>query len=190
MKTMIKQLTTAAIVFALALSIHSCKKDKDPVNPSGGTPPPDEAELITTLKLIFTDSATSVKTAFTFADPDGEGGNAPTQFDTIMLAPSKTYYTQIILLNESVSPVDTISNEVQAENDEHLFCYTPTGANITIARIDSDGTYEVGLESKWITGLISTGTVNIILKHQPGIKDGTCSPGDTDIELDFNCKIE
>jgi len=73
---------------------------------------------------------------------------------------------------------------------DHLFCFTPSGANVSITRTDSDGVYELGLQSQWITGAASDGTTQIVLKHQPGIKDGSCSPGETDIELNFNTKIQ
>ena len=87
-------------------------------------------------------------------------------------------------------PADTISNEVLAEGDEHLFCFDPIDANISITRTDSDGTFEIGLTSDWITGNYSNGLVTITLKHQPGVKDGTCSPGDTDVEIQFPIIIQ
>ena len=64
------------------------------------------------------------------------------------------------------------------------------GIDITIQRTDSDGNFEVGLQSLWETGTTGNGTVMIRLKHQPGVKDGTCAPGETDIELDFQTKVE
>lgn len=173
----------------IALTVSSCKKDDELVD----VPPPDqnEVELITTFKIILTDDA-SVAPDVTaiFKDLDGDGGDAPTVFDDIILAPSTSYSAEILLLNETEMPADTISNEVLEEAVDHLFCFSPTGADVTITRTDSDGTYEIGLQSTWLTGAVSEGTTEIVLKHQPEVKDGTCTPGETDIELNFLTKIQ
>lgn len=178
-----KRTTLTFMALGIILAFSGCKKDDDPVQ----TPPePNESELITTFTIVFTDmGGTQPTVTATFKDLDGDGGNAPSVFDTIYLAPSTTYAAEILLLNESINPADTISNEVQDEANDHLFCFYPTGANVSISRTDSDGVYEIGLQSQWVTGTVSNGTTQIILKHQPGIKDGTCSPGETDIELNF-----
>lgn len=173
----------------IATMFNSCKKDDDLVK----VPPPDqnEAEIITTLTISFTDiDGVQPSVSATFQDLDESGGNAPTKFDDIILAANTNYTADIILLNETESPADTISNEVLEEADAHLFCFTPSDVDVTITRIDTDGTYEIGLQSKWITGTVSSGTTKIVLKHQPGTKDGTCAPGETDIELDFITKIQ
>lgn len=176
-------------ILAVTLLAGACKKDKDPV-PS---PPPvtNESEVITTLRLTFTDSAnaTDVRVA-TFSDPDGDGGNAP-GIDSIYLAPNKTWLTTLILLNETVTPADTISNEVQEEAEDHIFCFTPAGtaAVVTITDVDANNK-PLGLQSKWKTGAAGTGTMQVKLKHQPGVKDGTCNPGETDIEVTFPIKIQ
>lgn len=177
-------------ILALALTVGSCKKDDDLVD----VPPPDqnESEVITTFTINFTDpNGVQPNVSATFRDLDGEGGNAPTQFDTIRLAPNTTYNASILLLNESTSPADTISNEVLEEDHEHLFCFMSMGnEDVSITRTDSDGTYEVGLQSQWVTGMVSSGAIHITLKHQPGVKDGTCTPGETDIELHFITEIQ
>ncbi len=181
-------LKTYLLLFGLTLVFNACKKDDDNV----ATPPnQNEEEVITTMRLTFTDSANvQPTTSATFRDPDGDGGNGPDIHDTIRLASNTTYFVSLLLLNETETPADTISNEVLDEADEHLFCFNPSGANVTIVRTDSDGTYEIGLESRWTTTAISTGTVQVELKHQPGVKDGTCAPGDTDIDVTFVTEIQ
>ncbi len=190
MKTKRQKLKIAFMALSIiGLSMSSCKKDDDQVD----VPAPDqnEVELITTFKITFTDEAGVQPTvSATFQDLDGDGGNAPGIFDTIVLAPSTSYAAEILLLNETESPADTISNEVKEEGAAHLFCFEPTGADVTILRTDTDGTYEIGLESQWVTGNASTGSTQITLKHQPDVKDGTCAPGETDIELNFITKIQ
>jgi hypothetical protein len=178
-------MTATVLLFA----ITSCKKDKD--DPSQPQPITNEEEVITTCKITFTDaSGVQPEVTYQFQDPDGDGGNPPAVFDTIRLASMTTYHTQIILLDESSMPIDTISNEVLEEADEHLFCFEVQTADVTIVRTDSDGTYEIGLQSTWTTGNNSEGFVNVSLKHQPGVKDGTCAPGDTDIEILFPVVVE
>ena len=68
---------------------------------------------------------------------------------------------------------------------------TTAGLNVTILRTDLDAnSLPIGLLSKWTTTGVSSGTTTIRLRHQPGVKDGTCDPGETDIELDFHTIIE
>ncbi len=53
-------------------------------------------------------------------------------------------------------------------------------------RFDTDGNSGVGLVSTWShTGVADNGNVTIPLTHQPGVKDGTCEPGETDVEVTF-----
>lgn len=190
MKDTIKTLGNILPLILLVLTLSaSCKKDKDDV--MDPQPPVNEGEVITTIRLSFIDSAgvLPLHTA-TFRDPDGDGGMAPDIHDTIRLTENNTYFVSLLLLNETETPPDTISNEVLAEADEHIFCFTPSGADLNIVRTDSDGTYEIGLKSTWYSGVAGTGTVKVVLKHQPGSKDGSCTPGDTDIDVDFVTEIQ
>jgi hypothetical protein len=50
--------------------------------------------------------------------------------------------------------------------------------------------YEVGLQSQWTTGNAENGTTQIVLKHQPDVKDGTCAPGETDIDVTFVTEVQ
>ncbi|MHB1278994.1 MAG: hypothetical protein ACYC1Q_11430 [Bacteroidia bacterium] len=173
-----------AALFLLVLMI-GCKKDDDKVN----NPPPiiNEQEIITTMTLHFVDSSNSANSySATFRDPDGDGGASYDIFDSIKLEANKTWFTTLILLNETASPVDTISNDVLDEAVDHLVCFTPSGtsAMVTITDLDGNG-LPLGLQSKWKTGSAGTGTMQIILRHQPGTKDGTCTPGESDIDVTF-----
>ena len=184
--------TIKASLFVLLLtaSMTGCKKDDDQVP----VPPPvaNESEVITTLTLTFTDQANVQPTVTaTFRDPDGDGGNGPDVHDTIKLMDSTTYNVAIQLLNETVSPAEDITPEILEEDHEHLFCFTVTGADVAIQRTDSDGTYEVGLQSQWTTGTAGNGSVQVVLKHQPDMmKDGTCNPGETDIDVTYVTEIQ
>lgn len=180
---------SAMIAIAGVLLVTGCKKDKnvvdDPHNHDN-----EDAELITSVELEFSDTAhIKPNISVAFRDPDGAGGNAATEFDTIKLAANTVYNVKIKLLDESKNPVVNISDEVKTEGAEHLFCFEVNGANATIVRTDSDGTYEIGLNSRWTIGAASNGTIKVMLKHQPGLKNGTCGVGDTDVEVNFVTQI-
>ncbi len=186
-KQPIKKLFFGIAAAMLLLSSEGCKNNE----PEPDKPPVNENELITTVQLVLTDSTDNSVRSFLFKDPDGDGGNGPTVFDTIMLKSDRTYFSRILLLDESKAETDTISNEVLEEADEHLFIYSPSwnGLNIQITDQDSKG-LPLGLTSIWRTGNTGNGSVKVALKHQPGIKNGSPDPGETDVEIDFICRIE
>jgi hypothetical protein len=184
MKPKIVLLTATLIVLA-----YSCKKDKD-LQP---LPPPvtNSPELITSMKLIFTDSAnaSNVYSAF-FNDPDGPGGNAPVQFDTIKLSPNKTYLVNLILLDQTKNPIDTVSKEIWNERDDHMFFFQHSGVSIQTLYMDVDSkNLPVGLSTKWRTGAAANGSSKVTLKHQVGTKNGSITPGETDVEVLFQTRI-
>ncbi len=173
----------------LLLVFTACKKEKNPI--SNPPAPAVEEELITTLKITFVDSTGINPTVVAmFQDVDGPGGNEPTALDTIRLKNMSTYHATIEVLNESISPSEDITVEILDEAASHLFCFAITGASASVSRTDSDGTYEIGVTSKWTIGSTSTGTAAVVLKHQPGIKNGSCNLGETDIEVVFPLIIE
>jgi hypothetical protein len=175
------------IGFITILIFNSCKKDD--------AEPADENELITTVKIIFKEGSNN-KT-FVFADPDGDGGKAPTKFETISLKPNTNYAVSIELLDESKTPVSSISDEVAKEKDEHLFIYTPSPANLlTYTYGDKDSrNFNVGLTGSVKTGSAGAGKLKVQLRHQPEVggkptKDGTTTPGSDDVNLDFSLEIK
>lgn len=184
MKNISKLSVLLAILFAI-----SCKKDKD-LQP---LPPPitNSPELITSMKLIFTDSANTANTVSAYYnDPDGPGGNSAIQFDTIKIQPNKTYLVNLLLFDQTKSPVDTISKEIWKERDEHMFFFQHSNVSIQTIYLDADTkNLPVGLSTKWRSGSSGIGTSKITLKHQVDTKDGTISPGETDAEVLFKTKI-
>ena len=179
------------ILSVLSLALAACKKEKkkEVENPTN----PNEQELITTFKIVFTDTnGVLPNVEAQFVDIDGPGGNNPTVFDTIRLVANTTYNATITLLNESVIPTQDITAEVEEEGVDHLFCFDLTnGLNAVITRTDSDAnSLPIGITSQWILGTASTGTSTIRLRHQPGVKNGQCDPGETYIELNFHTVIQ
>ena len=175
------------VIGALSLVVVGCKKDD--VHPTDDHEH-NESELITTLELKFSGKVKVNKdTTFvvTFDDPDGDGGNSPTKFDQINLLKNTDYTVELLLLNKSKTPYDTISNEVLEEADDHLFFYSSNPldlVNVTITDKDGNGK-NLGLKSTWKTNNVGSGKVKVKLMHQPGVKDGKSEVGDTDVEVDF-----
>lgn len=182
-------LMTAPALIILLLQVSGCGSD-DVVNP----PNPNEQELITTLIINLTDSVSLAQTSFQFDDPDGEGGNPPSRFDTILIEANKTYFGQIVLLNKSVTPVDTISNEVMEEGVDHQFFFTTTDVSTVISYADADiNGNPIGLETIWRNGSAGNGNIQVVLKHQPGTKapaPGNPAIGETDVQIDFITRVQ
>lgn len=169
---------------AFVATLSACKDQvEDPPNPN-------EEELITTAELKFTDTATMQSQTFRFADPDGEGGDAPTEFDTVVLKANNFYTLEVSFLNESESPIEDITEEVLAEANEHLVCYEiSAGSTVTITDEDAN-MLPLGLQAEVSTGTAGTGNLKVSLKHQPDIKNGQCDVGETDVEVDFSMRLE
>jgi hypothetical protein len=71
----------------------------------------------------------------------------------------------------------------------------PTGAplNLTVTRTDLDTNttpLPVGLTDRFVTGAASTGYLQVVLRHQPNVKDGTFAPGSTDFDAGFKVTIQ
>jgi hypothetical protein len=172
-------------VLLVLVSIVGCKKD--PVDPN-------ESELITTVRIKLTEKVSGVQSMFEFKDLDGVGGAAPSKFDEIMLTKGKVYDCTLQLLNESENPADDITLEVFAEGIDHQIYLTPTNALAVVSNysLDSKG-LPLGITSTWTAAAAAgTGTLNVTLKHKPGVKAAgdPVSKGDTDISIDFKLSVK
>lgn len=188
MKNITRILTIATFV---AINFFAgCKQDDDEVPNPVNT---NTSEVMTTLKLTFTDSAGVAPTVTAqYRDPDGDGGNSAVQFDVIQLLANKTYFATVVIKDETKNPVVTISDEVANESNDHLFFYTPSNVNATVTITDQDSNtppLPLGINTKLKTLAASSGTVRVVLRHQPGVKDGTYAPGETDVDLIFQMLI-
>ena len=166
-------------IFLASALMQSCKE------PTTSPEPTAEQEKITTVKLEFKDTANGQFLNYYFRDMDMEGPKPPSQLDTIILNTNTTYLVSTKFINEAnPNGIINVTSEVKAEEKHHIVCYSTTNSSIII-RTDSDGIYPLGLETKWFNGSASTGKLSIILKHQPGMKDGSCDLGSTDVQVDF-----
>jgi hypothetical protein len=160
------------------LAASSCKEKKS-----------DESELITTVKMTITNGGIPVGT-FQWKDTDGAGGYPPLPTDTIALDSGITYIASIAFLNESNGGSEDLTTEVKNEASNHLVCYTPAAGILQVTITDNDGKFPLGLQSEWKTNSKGNSTVRVVLRHQPGIKDGTCDPGETDVDVSFPIVIK
>lgn len=178
---------------SILLTFASCLRDKNKVElPSN----PNEQELITTLKLFLADSTNLnlVKLGI-YTDLVGTG---QAKVDTVTLDANKTYYGEVLLLNEIAHPTDTISNQVMEEGDQHEFFYhVSTDLDLKVDTIKSDvdmNSVPIHIKPKVYTYSASKGSLTIILKHQgeskPKTGIGDESIGDTDIEVSIPIKIQ
>ena len=197
-------ITTAALLAMLGTTFTACKKDKkeDPA-PQQPAPPANQAELITTMKVTLHDTTTHTNTTYVFSDLDGPGGNPATFGNSGADSIINITATQL-LLDESKSPVDTISNEVEEEGADHMFFFnsiaptgTPyntylSGSMTNIKYLDLDANNRgIGLSTEWTAPsmMMAKSPLTIELKHQPSVKDGSYAPGETDIQVGFKLKV-
>jgi len=185
--TITRRFTALAGFVLLALAAAGC--ESDPTTPDNNNP----QELITTVRLTLTDpSNPSTIASVQWRDADGPGGAAPT-VDTLRLRAGQSYEGRIVLLDETKTPADTISNEVEEESSVHQFFYTPsaslaTALAVTITDRDANN-YPVGLETTVTTSASTTpltGTLRVVLSHydaQP--KNGTTPSVESDVDIEL-----
>ncbi len=173
------------IYFATAVFFLSCNKENKV--------DPNEGELITTLKVSLVEQGTTTPQVFVFKDIDGPGGQAPGQFDSVIINAGKTYNASIQFLNESVSPADDITLEVNAEADDHQVYYESSTPELVVTNLNTDANgLPLGINSTWTTGSTAKGTIRITLKHKPGAKAAgdPVSKGETDLEIGFGMRLK
>lgn len=189
MKSKITTNLLVGSMMVLALAVSSCKKD-DTDDPKPSNP----NELVTTLRVYFTESLTgTIADSVTFRDIDGPGGTAPVQ-DSLILDANKEYSALVVVLDESKNPVDTISNEILEEDEVHEFVYesSPSSGFLTTTIIDNDGDGDpLGLQLLVQTFSAGTGSWKITLRHYDSEqdKDDDTNNYDSDVEVTFGVRI-
>ena len=176
----------ATLAFIMMISVLGCKKD--PVAD------PNDGELITTVKVVLTERVSGSQSIFEFKDLDGTGGAAPSKFDEIVLVKGKVYGCNLQFLNESKMPADDITLEVFKEGMDHQIYLSASDVLAVISdySLDTKG-LPLGITSTWTTAATAgTGTLNVTLKHKPGVKAAgdPITKGDTDVSVDFKFSVK
>lgn len=183
--------------FFLALAstflLGSCDDDSVPAAEN-------EEEVITDVLLTFTPAGGGNAVTALSSDPDGEGPGERVTED-IVLAPNTTYILTIELENKIAG--ESITEEVRAEADEHLFLFSwtdaifsnPTGDGnidnrtdpVNYLDTDSQG-LDLGLETSWTIADPATGNFRLVLKHQPDSKtvSSGINTGETDVDISWD----
>lgn len=177
-----------ASALTLTFFIGSCGSKESPQ-------PEEENELITTIRLNFTENGTSTTQKFEWKDTDGDGGNAPVS-SRITLKSGRTYALEIEFLDESKTTADNKTAEIKAKGDEHLVVLTPTPSSLfSYTPNDKDSrNFPIGLSGTVTTGSINQGTLRVQLRHQPPVngqpvKNGTVTPGSDDVNITFDAVV-
>ncbi|MCW5897904.1 MAG: type 1 periplasmic binding fold superfamily protein [Flavobacteriales bacterium] len=187
-----------ALVLGVAMIMAGCKKD-DPVppTPGGNNPPPNEQELITTVVLHFESQDGTEHRQFVWRDLDGDGGDAPV-IEVEPLTAGQVYSVHVQLLDESKDPPVDITHEVEQEAEEHQFFYIVDGVGASFVYADADANgHPVGIGTIWTMGAAGSGTLTVVLRHEPdkdapgaSAGDITNAGGDTDVEVTFPLIIQ
>ena len=165
--------------------------------------PVNENELITTLTLSYLkveqdgEPVAAEPVVFSWRDADGPGPGAPV-VDDVILDANATYEMTITLLDESKTPAENISDEILQEDEEHQFFFSVSGIDAIVMYNDEDGNAKpIGLQNTFQTGAAGTGTLGVILRHEPdkngtGVESGNPANagGETDLEVSFPATIQ
>ncbi len=172
----------------IALLTGACTKDEQNVAPT------DDNEAITTATLTLTNKATP--TDIVTATIENLNTTADFSKATLNLKVNTTYTGLVTLLNKTKTPTLDATQEIREKLNEHLFVYTPTPATLlTVTLTDRDtnpapGPYPVGLTTEIKTGAAGSGKLKVVLRHQPTVKNGTATPGSSDLDTDFTVVVK
>jgi len=182
----LKTIKLIALFFIATLTITSCSDDDHDHDHD------HEEELITTVTYTLTNGNDVVTLKFT--DLTGESTDDATYEVSGPLTANATYTGVLKLENETESPAEDITEEVKAEDDEHEFFFASSVSGLAITKTDTDGNGNpVGIESSLTTGPAGSGTLTVVLKHEPTKpNDGTSANagGSTDLEVTFTISVQ
>lgn len=172
------------------VTLASCSKDDN------NSTPANENEVITTVTTKLVDGLNII--TLTSRDLDGDGPNAPVVTVSGTLSADTEYNGTVQFLNETKTPAEDITLEVQEENIFHQLFYQAPSAIGTFTYADTDDNGKpIGLQFKLHTGTTaSLGNIIVTLRHQPnktaaGVSDGdiTNAGGSTDAEVIYPIQV-
>jgi hypothetical protein len=175
----------------IMLFFYACKKDEKTVSP-----PLPGNEFLTTVRLVATNTSdpsdvqvASVTDTTLIPHPPDSINNA-----TLNLKAGSTYNVSVLFLDETKNPAGNVTDDIYDRRNYHLICFDIIGdVNLAVTRTDQDTNnppLPIGLQDKFTTGAAGTGKLNVQLRHQPNAKNGSCDPGSSDADVDFNIIIQ
>ena len=184
----LKIVLTAGLLMFL---FSTCKKDEKTVSP-----PLPGNEFLTTVRLVAvntgdpSDVQTASVTDTTLLPHPADSINNP----NLKLKAGATYHVSVLFLDETKKPAGNVTDDIYDRRNYHLICFeTAGGVNLTVTRTDLDTNtpaLPIGLQDTFTTGAAGTGKLNVQLRHQPNAKNGSCDPGSSDADVDFNITIQ
>ena len=171
-------ITLVCVLLVVMVSVYSCKTDASLA----------KNEYFTTVKVIAINQSTLAADTFQYVNYNETVSNPPSYVDTIKLKANTLYTIQLRLVNATRNPPYDMTDSITANADKHLMIYDldPTSGMITVKIHDKDSKgLPLGLMSNWQTSDTTRGFLRLILRHQPGSKNGTQTPGSTDFEADY-----
>jgi hypothetical protein len=161
------------VAVAATLFTAGCKKDDA-----------TSGEVITKVVVHLTGIGNNFDQEFEAEDSDGDG--VFNSIDTINLTAAEAYKCHLHVYDETKTPVEDITEEIEEESNDHLFVFTPAFTGLEVSNLNTDGNgAPFGLESIWVTALVGTGTIKIALHHEPTDKNAADPGGDVDFEVSF-----
>jgi len=176
------------VLIVCLLQVSCDPDDPKPVNPE---------ELITTLIYTLTPNNGQSPVVISFKDVDGDGGNPPI-ISTPDLMANTVYSGSLTLLDESQTPEEDVTLEVENEKEEHQLFFIPSNDKINVLYSDKDANdFPVGLTSELTTSDAGQVELKIVLRHEPvkdnpGVSSGIIdqADGESDIEVTFDIEIK
>jgi hypothetical protein len=173
----------------IAMTLTSCSNDDPEII--------NEEEVITTLEVTLIPQGGGTTVTLVSRDLDGDGPNAPVVSVSGALQANKTYAGSVKVLNETETPAENITLEVEEEGDEHQFFYTFSNSLATVAYTDQDKNGRpIGITFNLTTTSAGIGNLTVTLRHEPNktaaeVVAGniTNAGGETDVEATFNLTV-
>jgi hypothetical protein len=181
---------TMLFVAALALVMNGCAEEDNPATP----PADDEHKPPTTMVVVLKEIGKSDSTKSLVRDTTLVKGK-PMVEDTLRVISGKSYSGYILLWNESVTPTEDATHEIEGEKNEHLFVFTATGnanGRLSITGLEKDdkgNDFGLTFTASVAGSGAAVGGLRIQLRHY-GSSPKSSTVYDTDIDKTFPVAIQ
>lgn len=180
----------APVLFSLLISASfSCQKEPE-------AEIKDLERRITTLTYTLIQLGVGDTTVLSYRDLDGAGGNDAVVEGAAFPANS-VFFGTLEVWDESVSPPENITEEVEANSDDFQFFFRPQGLDLTVTYADADRDGNpIGVATAINVGGAGNGNLVINLLRNPAKFEPTVMTGDinnaggqTEIQAAFPIEI-